>query len=111
MLRYATVPLARAWNTWSSRPAEMVFLPLGVRVTPLAYADSVRAATLFPPGDAVRYGRHSLDGGLVELDLAHAGTGLAWRYTKTSPFAVAGSWRTTERAPLEMESAKQHPNI
>ena len=42
MLRYATVPLARAWNTWSSRPAEMVFLPLGVRVTPLAYADSIR---------------------------------------------------------------------
>jgi putative isomerase len=96
MLRYATIPLARAWNTWSSRPAEMVFLPLGVRVTPLAYADSVRAATLFPPGEAVRYGRHSLDGSLVDLDLAHAGTGLAWRYTKTSPFAVAGSWRTTQ---------------
>jgi len=59
MLRYATIPLARAWNTWSSRPAEMVFLPLGVRVTPLAYADSVLAAMLFPPGEAVRYGRHS----------------------------------------------------
>src|SRR5256885_7663230 len=57
MLRDTTVPLARAWNTWSSRPAEMVFLPLGVRVTPLAYADSSRSATLFP-AKSVRYGRH-----------------------------------------------------
>ena len=94
MLRHATIPLARAWNSWSSRPAEMVFLPLGVRVTPLAYADSVRAATLFPPGDGVRYGRHALDGSLVELDLIHAGTTLAWRYRKADPFAVAGSWRS-----------------
>ena len=94
MLRHATIPLARAWNTWSSRPAEMVFLPLGVRITPVAYADSVRATTLFPPGDAVQYGRHALDGSLVELDLSHAGTALAWRYRKVGPFDVAGSWRT-----------------
>ena len=93
MLRSAAVPLARAWNTWSSRPAEMVFLPLGVRVTPLAYADSTRAATLFPPGEGVLYGRHALDGSLVELDLSHAGTQLAWRYSKSDPFEIVGSWR------------------
>src|SRR5580698_5424933 len=93
MLRSATVPLARAWNTWSSRPAEMTFLPLGVRVTPVAYADSIRKATLFPSGDSVRYGRHALDGGVVELDLSHAGTRLAWQYTKNDPFEIAGSWR------------------
>ena len=91
MLRSATIPLARAWNTWSSRPAEMVFLPLGVRVTPVAYADSIRKATLFPPGETVRYGRHGLDGSLVELDLSHAGTGLLWRYRKRDPFEIEGS--------------------
>jgi putative isomerase len=94
MLRSAAVPMARAWNTWSSRPAEMVFLPLGVRITPLAYADSTRAATLFPPGDGVLYGRHALDGSLVEMDLSHAGTRLAWRYGKSEPFEILGSWRT-----------------
>ena len=95
MLRSATIPLARAWNTWSSRPAEMVFLPLGVRVTPVAYADSICKATLFPPGETVRYGRHALDGSLVELDLSHAGTGLLWRYRKRDPFEIEGSWLVT----------------
>ena len=93
MLRSATVPLARAWNTWSSRPAEMTFLPLGVRVTPVAYADSIRKATQFPPGDSVQYGRHALDAGVVELELSHAGTRLAWQYTKHDPFEIAGGWR------------------
>src|SRR5882757_1650484 len=93
MLRDTTVPLARAWNTWSTRPAEMVFLPLGVRVTPLAFAGSSRTATLFPAG-TVKYGRHALDASLVELDLDHAGTSLAWRWTKPGPFEVAGTWRT-----------------
>ena len=90
MLRSAAVPMKRAWNTWSSRPAEMVFLPLGVRITPLAYADSTRAATLFPPGEGVLYGRHALDGSLVEMDLSHAGTRLAWRYRKAEPFEILG---------------------
>ena len=90
MLRSAGVPIERAWNTWSSRPAEMVFLPLGVRITPLAYADSRRAATLFPPGEGVLYGRHTLDGSLVEMELAHAGTRLAWRYRKAEPFEIGG---------------------
>ena len=94
MLRSTAVPIERAWNTWSSRPAEMVFLPLGVRITPLAYADSTRAATLFPPGEGVLYGRHALDGSLVEMDLSHAGTRLAWRYRKAEPFELQGSWRT-----------------
>ena len=92
MLRHATIPLARAWNTWSSRPAEMVFLPLGVRLTPVAYAASTGRATLFPPGQAVRYGRHHLDGSLVELGLGHAGTELQWTWTKPDPFAVVAAW-------------------
>ncbi len=49
-----TIPLARAWNTWGRRPAEMMFLPLGVRLTPVAYAASTRQATDFPPGAGAR---------------------------------------------------------
>ncbi len=91
--RAATVPLARAWSTWAAdRPAEMLFLPLGLRLTPLAYSARADKATLFPPGSAVRYGRHAPDASLVELDLAHAGTALAWRYVKPDPFAVVGDW-------------------
>lgn len=97
MLRNATVTLARAWNTWSSRPAEMIFLPLGFRLTPLAYADSVRQATDFPAGHpGVRLGAHTIDGSLVELDLVHAKTRLAWSYRKTGPFDLLGSWRAPE---------------
>src|SRR4051794_27751113 len=97
MLRHTTVPLARAWNTWSSRPAEMVFLPLGVRLTPVLYADSGKRATMVPAGDpGLRLGRHTIDASVVELDISHAGTRLAWSYTKPDPFAVTGAWRVEE---------------
>ena len=93
MLRHATIPPERAWSTWSCRPAEMVFLPLGVRLTPLAYAGSRNAATLFPPGDGIRLGRHDLAASAVDLDLTHAGTTLALAYDKPDPFRVVGRWR------------------
>jgi putative isomerase len=93
MPRSPNVPLDRAWNTWSSRPAEMIFLPLGVRLTPLAFAASTGKATLFEEPDSVRLGRHHLDASLVELNLSHAGTELAWRYAKPDPFGLTGSWR------------------
>ena len=95
MLRHATIPPERAWSTWSDRPAEMVFLPLGVRLTPVAYAGSRNAATLFPPGDGLTLGRHNLAGTAIGLDLAHAGTTLAWSYAKPDPFRVVGRWRAT----------------
>ncbi len=93
MLRNATIPPERAWSTWSDRPAEMVFLPLGVRLTPVAYAGSRNAATLFPSGDGVRLGPHDLPGTEIGLDLSHAGTVLAWSYSKPDPFRVVGRWR------------------
>ena len=92
MLRHATIPLDRAWNTWSSRPAEMVFLPLGVRLTPVAYAGSTGRATLFPSGEAVTLGRHAIDAGAVEVTLRHAGTVIDWSYRKAGPFDLVGSW-------------------
>lgn len=93
MLRNASVPPERAWSTWSERPAEMVYLPLGVRLTPLAYAASRNAATLFPPGAGLRLGRHDLAGGSIDLALDHAGTTLALAYDKPDPFRVVGRWR------------------
>lgn len=94
MFRHATIPLARAWNTWSSRPAEMVFLPLGVRLTPVAYANSTGRATLFPAGEAVTLGRHAIDADTVEVALRHAGTVIDWSYRKAGPFDLVGSWAT-----------------
>ncbi len=93
MLQNATIPLRRAWFTWSERPAEMVFLPLGVRLTPLAYAGSAGKATLFPSGPGVKFGTHALDARRVSLDLAHADTRLNWTYEKIDPFGVVGGWR------------------
>ena len=95
MLRNATIPPERAWSTWSGRAAEMVFLPLGVRLTPVAYAGSRDAATLFPPGDGLRLGHHDLAAQAIDLDLTHAGTTLAWSYAKPDPFRVVGRWRAT----------------
>jgi putative isomerase len=94
MLRHTTIPLARAWNTWSSRPAEMVFLPLGVRLAPLFYANSTGRASSFEAGDTgVLLGHHAIDASVVELELTHARTTLAWTYHKPDPFIVLGSWR------------------
>jgi len=94
MPRNPTIDVGRAWNTWSDRPLEMVFLPLGVRVTPLAYSSSTGAATLFPAGSGLRFGRHALDGSSVEAMAAHGGTHLLWRYDRSSPYGVVGRWET-----------------
>ncbi len=94
MLRTPTLLPERAWNTWSARPLEMVFLPLGVRVTPLAYSAHAGRATVFPSGPSLRFGRHTLDGSLVEAEAEHAGTRLAWSYRKADPYCVVGAWRS-----------------
>lgn len=89
-------PLNRAWNTWSSdRPAEMVYLPLGLRLTPVAYAASQNSVTWFPPGNDVRLGRRDIDARYLELQLQHCGTALQWRYRKsTDGFSLQGEWQT-----------------
>jgi putative isomerase len=94
MLRNTTIQPERAWNTWSAHPLEMVFLPLGVRVTPLAYSGSTGKATLFPSGPHLRFGRHTLDGSVVEAEVEHAGTRLSWRYQKADPYRIAGGWNS-----------------
>lgn len=94
MLKNTTVGLDRAWYTWSSRPAEMVFLPLGVRVTPVGFSGHLRRATTFEPGPGVALGAHTTDGAFSDLTLEHGGTTLDWRWRKVDPFRVLGSWTT-----------------
>ena len=96
MLRHATVPLARAWNTWSTRPAEMTFLPLGLRIAPVLYSSKLRkTSAILPREDAVRLGRHAIDGGLIELDVEHGGTRVAFGIRKRDPFVIRGTWEGT----------------
>ncbi len=89
-----TIPLARAWNSWGSEhPAEMSFLPLGLYVSPCAYASSRNSFTRFPAGSpGVRLGPRAIDGNAVRLDLDHAGTALAFHYDKPDPFTLRGAW-------------------
>ncbi|WP_112435502.1 MGH1-like glycoside hydrolase domain-containing protein [Rhizobium sp.] len=93
MLQHSTIPLMRAWNSWSTRPAEMVFLPLGVRITPVLYSTrSKTTSAIEPRRDTVRLGRHAIDGSLIELETDLSGTTVAFSTTKTDPFAIRGSW-------------------
>jgi putative isomerase len=93
MPQHSTIPLMRAWNSWSNRPAEMVFLPLGVRITPILYSTRSKSTSAIEPRrDSVRLGRHTIDGSLIELETDHSGTTVAFSTTKTDPFAVRGSW-------------------
>jgi putative isomerase len=95
MPQHTTVPLNRAWNTWADRPAEMVFLPLGVRLTPILYSTRLRKSSAIEPRhDTVRLGEHALDGSRVSLETDHAGTSLSFNWQKTDPFVVSGGWKT-----------------
>lgn len=97
MLKHSTIPLDRAWNSWSTRPAEMVFLPLGVRITPVLYSTRSRTVSVIEPRrDNVRLGRHGIDGSVIELETEHSGTTIAFSSTKTTPFAFRGIWIGTQ---------------
>lgn len=95
MLQHATIPLKRAWNSWSDRPAEMIFLPLGVRLTPILYSTRSRSTSAIEPRrDKVRLGRHEIDGSHIDLEVDHSGTSLSLHWTKPDPFIVRGGWET-----------------
>ncbi|WP_439619019.1 MGH1-like glycoside hydrolase domain-containing protein [Shinella sp.] len=95
MLLHTTVPLSRAWNSWSDRPAEMVFLPLGVRVTPVLYSSRSRTTSeIAPRRDPVRLGRHNIDGSHIDLETELSGTTIGFSTTKPDPFTVCGRWET-----------------
>src|SRR5262249_2765987 len=70
----------------------MSYLPLGLRVTPCAYASSVNRFTRFPAGQGVVLGPRVPDGNRVNLALAHAGTGLARVCANPEALALRGHW-------------------
>src|SRR5690348_7135645 len=90
----------RAWNTWDSvYPAQMTYLPLGLTVTPCAYAASTGTFTDFPataPG--LQFWERAVDGSWVSLHLEHGGSSLDWRYNKPSPDVLRGEWRAGKLA-------------
>ncbi|BDA84396.1 hypothetical protein Sa4125_19380 [Aureimonas sp. SA4125] len=98
MLVDPTIPAGDAWNTWSDRPAEMVFLPLGVRVTPVLYAASLGKATTLAMMRDLLPGRHGLHGEAVEFEAEHGGTRLAFAYAKRDPWTISGNWKDFHRA-------------
>lgn len=97
MLVDAGTPLAKAWNTWSERPAELVFLPLGVRLTPVLHSSVVGRATALRPVSEVRFGRHGLHGEAIDFEARYGGTCLAFAFDKPDPFVVRGSWTALEQ--------------
>jgi putative isomerase len=98
-MRESDIPAHRAWNSWDSEhPAEMSFLPRGIRITPCAYASSANSFTRFPAGKSVVLGPRALDGNGVGLALAHAGTSLALSYDKPDPLTLRGHWEAQHLA-------------
>ena len=99
MLKHTTVSTSRAWNSWSDRPGEMVFLPLGIRVTPVLYSSRLRQCIkLEPRTNTLRLGRHTIDGSLIEFEADLAGTTLAFATTKPQPFAFRTIWTAPKTA-------------
>jgi putative isomerase len=96
MAGHVTIPLSRAWNSWSSRPAELTFLPLGLRITPVLYSTRARRTSLIEPrSDTVRFGRHSINNSLIELETEFAGTAIAFQSGATDPFTIKGTWKAS----------------
>ncbi|MFV0386917.1 MGH1-like glycoside hydrolase domain-containing protein [Paracoccus sp. (in: a-proteobacteria)] len=79
------------WNTWSERPAEMVCLPAGVRVTPVLYSSQARKA-ITPAAQDMRFGAHGPSGGPVAFETAHGGTRIGFRLASRDPWSVTGEW-------------------
>lgn len=84
-----------AWNTWDSvYPAQMTYLPLGLTITPCAYATSTGSFSTFPAtAKGLQLGEREIDGSSVNLRLALSGTTLDWRYEKPSATQLRGSWQ------------------
>ena len=94
MRGHATIPLSQAWYSWSTRPAEMIYQPLGLRITPVLYSSRARATSLIEPRkDTVRFGRHTIDNRLIELETELAGTRIGFSAGAVDPFVVKGTWK------------------
>lgn len=97
-LPQGALPQNRHWNTWRSEyPAEMMHLPLGLTVTPTAYAAAARSFTDFPAIEGrVRYERRAIDGSYVSFSTEHGGTGFTWRWDQPAAGGLRASWQATQ---------------
>ena len=87
------------WWTWSAnRPAELLHLEGGFRVTPLLFSTAIDRATLLLPGPDISFGSRAIGGGSAEFTTRHGGTVLEWRYDFMPPGGVTINWRATELA-------------
>ena len=91
-----SIPLASAWNTWSERPGELTFLPLGVRIAPVLYSAKLARATPIRAPEDIRFGTHGLRGERIEFETLFAETRLAFRLDKPDPFVVRGGFETLQ---------------
>ncbi|MEZ5923177.1 MAG: trehalase family glycosidase [Hyphomicrobiaceae bacterium] len=96
ILETPSVAVSRAWNSWAAdNYLEMIFKPLGVRVTPIVYSAAQTIARTIGPGADVVLGPHATDGSHVEIAFSHAGTELEWLWHRDGdPYALEGRWRT-----------------
>ncbi len=93
MRGHSTIPLSSAWNSWSTRPAELVYRPLGFKVTPVLYSSRLRQTSLIEPRkDTVRFGRHTIGNRLIELETELAETAISFSASAVDPFVLRGSW-------------------
>ena len=95
MRGHSTISLDRAWNTWSTRPAELTYLPLDVHVTPVLYSSRARRTSIIEPrSETVRFGTHTIDNRLIELETDLAGTTLGFSTRAADPFAIRTRWHS-----------------
>lgn len=97
MLKDGNIPAESAWNTWSHRPADLVYLPDGVSITPVLYSSRLRKA-IAPTAREMRFDLHESDGRAVAFQIEHGGTRLSFRYGRSDPYAVAGAWEAGKKA-------------
>lgn len=92
--RHPAILPERAFNTWdSAAPASLIHLPLGLRLAPMAYADSLQRASSLPPAE-IRPGPRSLDGAVIHLSFSLGDTRVALHYARPDPYSVVIHWRT-----------------
>lgn len=97
MLKDGNIPADAAWNTWSHRPADLVYLPDGVSITPVLYSSQLTKA-IAPTAREMRFDRHEPDGRAVAFQTEHGDTRLCFRYWRNDPYTVAGAWDVTDKA-------------
>nr|MBX2885611.1 hypothetical protein [Granulosicoccus sp.] len=83
----------RSWGTWTAaRPVELSHLPSGFCITPVIYSNRANHPSAIPAGDLLRFGRRTLNDGVICFDTTHEDTQLKWQYTQPDPSTLDIHW-------------------